>query len=131
MPKKILVVDDDPDFLEWIVTGLSNDGYTVTAVQSAQRGLVLAQQELPDLAIIDARLSDGDGFSVCKELKSKPTTAGIRVILVTGIFKEIEYKQRACQVGSNDFLVKPFSYDQLRARVTTQLEDEKFCTQLL
>ena len=117
MKKKILIIDDDPDFLAWIECGLLPDGYAVLTAQTAVDGLRRARQEHPDRVILDIKLPDRDGFCVCQDLKADPRCGHMRVMLITGVYREVEYKERGYLIGCDDFLVKPFSYEQLRARV--------------
>lgn len=121
--RTVLIIDDDEDFLEWVSTGLSHDGrYRILRAETGKKGLELARAEIPDVAVIDIYLPDSNGFDICKQLKHDAVTAAVSVILVTGVFKDIEALERGYQSGADDFLIKPFSYEQLRVRVLRQLK---------
>jgi two-component system, OmpR family, alkaline phosphatase synthesis response regulator PhoP len=119
--KKILIIDDDEDFLEWLSTGLIRDGYTLLTALSGKAGLHLIASEHPDLVIADIQLPDIDGFEICRRIRESEATHVLPVILVTGVFKEVEAKEKGYALGADDFLVKPFSYDQLRIRVARRI----------
>jgi DNA-binding response OmpR family regulator len=118
--KKILVIDDEEDFLEWVKTGLSAEKFEVVTAENGKTGLKLAATQKPDLVIVDLYLPDIEGFDICNQLKSNPDTKHIPVILVTGVFKNIDAIDKGYQNGADDFLIKPFSYEQLRVRVLRQ-----------
>ena len=120
--KKILIVDDDDDFLEWVLTGLTQEAFELISAASGKRALNLVHAARPDLVILDIRLPDMDGFDVLKQIRETDASSAIPVILVTGVFREIELKEKGYQLGADDFLVKPFSYEQLRARISRLLE---------
>jgi two-component system alkaline phosphatase synthesis response regulator PhoP len=120
--KKIVLIDDDVDFLEWVSLGLSHDGYAILSAATGRKGLDIIRKDNPDLIIADIQLPDIDGFAICRALKGDPGTRPIPILLVTGVFKEIEAKEKGFAAGADDFLVKPFSYEQLRLRVTRQIQ---------
>jgi DNA-binding response OmpR family regulator len=119
--RKILVIDDEEDFLEWVSTGLSSENFEVVTALTGRAGLSLAETQTPDLIIVDLYLPDIEGFDICNKLKSQSNTRHIPVILVTGVFKNVDAIDKGYQNGADDFLIKPFSYEQLRIRVLRQL----------
>jgi DNA-binding response OmpR family regulator len=119
--KRILVIDDDEDFLEWVETGLASENFQVITAENGRGGLKLVETHEPDLVIVDLYLPDIEGFDICQQLKSDNKTRHIPVILVTGVFKNIDAIDKGYQSGADDFLIKPFSYEQLRIRVLRQL----------
>jgi DNA-binding response OmpR family regulator len=119
--KKILIIDDDEDFLEWISEGLAHDGYDIRTAKTGKEGLAVALQEVPDVAIVDIRLPDIDGFEVCRCIKSSINSDKTAIILITGVYKEVEAKEKGFSAGADDFLVKPFSYEQMQIRVARQI----------
>lgn len=120
--KKILIIDDDEDFLDWVVAGLSQENYELLTAETGRGGLAVLDKVFPDLIIIDLHLPDIDGFEICRQLKSNTLTAVIPIMMVTGVFKEVEAKEKGYAMGADDFLVKPFSYQELRLRVQKQLK---------
>lgn len=123
--KRIVIIDDDEDFLEWLSTGLTRDGYDIVTAMTGKEGLALLQSRLPDVAIVDISLPDMDGFEICTRIKNDPAAEAVRIILVTGVFKEVEAKEKGYQTGADDFLVKPFSYEQLSIRVMHQIREKE------
>ncbi len=120
--KKILIVDDDDDFLEWVMTGLAQESFELVSATTGKRALSLVRSAKPDLILLDIRLPDIDGFDVLRHIRETGASAAIPVVLITGVFREIELKEKGYQLGADDFLVKPFSYEQLRARINRLLE---------
>ncbi|MHB9154194.1 MAG: response regulator transcription factor [Endomicrobiales bacterium] len=123
--KRIVIIDDDEDFLEWLSTGLTRDGYDIVTAMTGKEGLALLQSRLPDVAIVDISLPDMDGFEICARIKNDPAASAVRIILVTGVFKEVEAKEKGYRAGADDFLVKPFSYEQLSIRVMHQIREKE------
>ena len=72
MPKKILIVDDDPDLVEAVTMILESKNYDVAAAYGGIEGLQKAKTENPDLIVLDVMMPDKDGYAVCKELKADP-----------------------------------------------------------
>lgn len=121
MVKKIIIVDDDPDFLSWLKFGLQqNKEYAVLTAETKTEGLYLVQNEVPDIVILDILLPDGDGYEFCKQIKQ--FRSNLPVILVTGIFKEHEAWEKGLKAGVDDLLIKPFSYERLTVQIQKQLK---------
>ncbi len=113
MNKKILVADDDPAILDALSIMLEESGYEVeTTVDGA-----VAQdmkEDLPDLLLLDIRMSGMDGGKICKLIKSAAVTKHIPVIMISAN-KDIE--QIALECGADDFISKPFQMEHLLAIV--------------
>lgn len=119
-PHVILMVDDDWMNREVFQLFLERAGYRVLAADSGAAALALAQTERPDLAFIDVRLGDLDGFAVCAQLKADETTCHIPVVLVTAMEIEAE-RVRALQAGADDFLSKTMGWSDMIARIARLL----------
>lgn len=90
MIKKILAVDDDPDFREAVTTLLESKQYEVITAENGQDGYEKAKQEKPDLILLDVMMTTRkEGFDIAKELQKNKTTSNIPIIIVTGIRKEM------------------------------------------
>jgi len=90
MPKKVLIIDDDSDFVEAISTLLEAKGYEVVSAAEGKSGFSQAKQELPGLILLDVMMtSKSEGFDVARQLKGEPTTKDIPVVLVTGIKRDM------------------------------------------
>jgi two-component system response regulator VicR len=115
MPKKILVVEDDPDILEILTYVFKGQGYDVVASDdgSACRHL---PDILPDLIIMDVRLKEPgqNGDEICVQLKSQPATRGFPVILLSA---ENDLQARSQTCGADGFISKPFDLEMLTQKV--------------
>ncbi|HEY0640071.1 MAG TPA: response regulator transcription factor [Pseudonocardiaceae bacterium] len=114
----VLVVDDDPMISRFVERGLSSAGYTTAVAADATSGLVLARSGAFDLVLLDLVLGDGDGFTVLRELRRQRT--GLPVVVMTG--HPAHRDVVAClDGGADDYLVKPFRFEELLARVRARL----------
>lgn len=121
MPKeKILVVEDEDDILDLVGYNLSREGYRVRTAITGEEALKKVREEAPDLIILDLMLPGIDGFDVCKELKSNPHTASIPVVMLTAKTGEAD-QVSGLELGSDDYIVKPFSPSVLLARIKAVL----------
>ncbi|MBI4249285.1 MAG: response regulator [Elusimicrobia bacterium] len=128
LPKPLLIVDDESDIRESLHATLSMTGYQVLTAASGEEGLAKAQKDIPDLIILDVMLPHMSGFDVCRKLKSSPATKHIPVILLTAL-QDVEDKVQGLEAGADDFIPKPFTSQELLARVraflrTKYLRDE-------
>ena len=117
----ILLVDDIPSNLNFLSDILSQEGFGIILATHGKEAVSTARRELPDLILLDIAMPDMDGYSVCEELKSDPSTRDIPVMFLTAR-NEREDIIRGFEVGAVDYIMKPFSYTELIARVKTQLE---------
>lgn len=115
---KILVCDDDNDLVRLIKERFTSEGYDVVSTKNGNETLKLVEEQKPDLVILDALVPGMHGFEVCKELKSRPATRNIPVILMTAVYTKSRYKQEAIsQLGAQDYLLKPIDISDLVSRV--------------
>ncbi len=115
--KRILVVDDDEEFLLLVEDGLGVDpNYQVVTAQDGQSALLAAQSEAPDLIILDLRMPGLTGFEVCVALKQDPRTSSIKILIVSGYGGESD-GNLAKELGANGYLKKPFPLTQLHQEV--------------
>lgn len=116
--KKILVVDDDPDILEFLQVILQEEGY---AVLTSEKGDFLEQLHnggLPDLILLDVLLSGKDGRELVRHLKSQEETKSIPVIMISA---HPSAERTAREAGAEGFLEKPFQISDLLAKVASYL----------
>ena len=118
---EILVVDDVPENLELLAELLKNEGYKVRPVLSGRQALELVQRYTPDLVLIDITMPDMNGYEVCAKLKATPELAEIPIIFISAL-AETEDKIKAFDAGGADYVEKPFSGREVRARVNTHLK---------
>jgi two-component system, OmpR family, alkaline phosphatase synthesis response regulator PhoP len=121
MPKKVLICDDEPYILESVSLVVRQEGYTVITAEDGETGLRLAQEELPDLVLLDVMMSKKDGFEVCRELKSDPCTQGMYVLMLTAMGQERDV-ERGRESGADEYMTKPFSPRNLRKRLHQLLD---------
>lgn len=116
--KKILVVDDEPDIIEFLQELLEQEGYTVATTDKAEYVEKLHDGDLPDLILIDLLLSGKDGRDIVKQLKSQEETKHIPVMMFSA---HPNAEETARGAGADDFIAKPFEMDELVAKVAKLL----------
>ncbi len=114
---RILVVDDDPAILRAVNKGLSGAGFDVSGVTTAQDVIPEFQRIHPDVVVLDLVLPDGDGISLCAEIRKLGTTP----VIVLSAIGDDERKVEALNTGADDYLVKPFSMAELQARINVAI----------
>ena len=119
---KILLVDDDPDFLEMHTAVLRNHGYDVLTATSGQEGLERVRAEMPDLIILDLMMEKHDaGFSFSRTVKTDPLFRKIPILMVTSVAEATGFRFSLEEDGywmkTDDFLDKPVMPDVLLERV--------------
>lgn len=119
---RVLVVDDDPYYLDILVAALAKDARYSVAVASTgfDTGAKVVEFE-PHLIILDIHLSDADGRMVCERVKNRPETRGTRVLAISG-FLEDAVARDLRSYGFDGYLKKPFSMDELLKRVEVLLK---------
>jgi CheY-like chemotaxis protein len=117
MRKTILVADDDPAIGDMLREMLEDAGYEVQT-QVDGHAVQLMQEPLPDLLVLDVRLSGMDGRTICRQLKSQEATRHLPIILLSA---HKDTPQIAREAGADDFLAKPFEMGELLALVTKYL----------
>ena len=118
MSYKVLVVDDESEIADLIEMYLQNENYTVYKSYTAQSALEYIESEKLDLAILDVMLPDIDGFQICKKIREKYTYP---VIMLTAK-AEIEDRIQGLDSGADDYMVKPFDFRELNARISILLK---------
>jgi CheY-like chemotaxis protein len=118
---RVLVVDDEVDLVGLLGFELGRRGYDIVAANSGLAALNLARRCLPDLIILDLMMEGLDGFAVCDLLRRQPSTADIPILILTALGGP-EVRQRACFAGAVDVIQKPFSPEDLAARMERALE---------
>lgn len=106
MNSKILVVEDDPGALRLISYTLQAEGYEVITATNGLQGLRKAQNDKPDLVVLDVMLPGIDGFEICHRLRAVPGTARLPIMMLSAKAREID-KTTGLNVGADDYLTKP------------------------
>jgi DNA-binding response OmpR family regulator len=112
----ILAADDDEDILQLIVFRLERSGYTVLQAHDGEEALALALEQRPDLAVLDVLMPKIDGFELTRRLRAEPATSRMPIIILTARVQDADV-QEGFDAGADDYLRKPFSPQELRARV--------------
>ena len=120
-PSSILVVDDTPANLQLLADMLKEKGYKVRPAPSGELALRAAQIAPPDLILLDICMPGMDGYEVCARLKADERLRDIPVLFISALAEPLD-KVRAFQAGGVDYVVKPFNFEEVDARVHTHLE---------
>lgn len=117
MPSRILIIEDDPDTTELIRLYLVRDGHQVLTASDGVQGLRLAQEDAPDLIVLDLMLPRMDGLEVCRRVRQNSQTP---IIMLTARVEE-EDRLGGLDMGADDYVTKPFTPRELAARVRAVL----------
>jgi CheY-like chemotaxis protein len=117
----ILIIDDNPDNVVLLEMILGDYGLRLATGSSCADALHLTREHLPGLVLLDVMMSDGDGFSVCRQLKADRVTADTPVIFITALDSS-EHEAEGFAAGGVDYILKPFTEATVVARVKTHLE---------
>ncbi|MCR4403899.1 MAG: response regulator [Candidatus Acetothermia bacterium] len=123
---KILVIDDDPDFVEATRVVLESGGYQVLAAYDGKAGLAKVRADRPDLVILDIIMPEEDGFKVCEALKADPELSKIPVIVLTSLserWSEVTLSvTQGLKLEAEDYIDKPVEPEELLRRVEKRLK---------
>jgi CheY-like chemotaxis protein len=111
--RTILIVDDEPDILRVLASGLAVLGFSVISVSNGSDAIISAIEDQPDLVILDVMMPGMDGGEVARKLKELPETKDIPVIFLTGMFPKRNPKQDFHMVNGNIMLDKPYEIGEL------------------
>ncbi len=120
MKPKILLVEDDIHLTELVTYNLERDGCEVIHAGDGEEALVLAQEQRPDLIILDWMIPHLSGIEVCRRLRRQPTTANLPILMLTARTEEAD-RVRGLDTGADDYITKPFSPRELNARIKAVL----------
>jgi DNA-binding response OmpR family regulator len=112
----ILAADDDEDILKLVTFRLERSGYTVLQARDGEEALRLAHERRPDLAVLDVMMPKIDGYELVRRLRAEAATSGMKIILLTARAQDTDVEE-GFEAGADDYLRKPFSPQELRARV--------------
>ncbi|MBT8213429.1 MAG: response regulator [Acidimicrobiia bacterium] len=120
MKERILVVDDDPDILQFVRMNLELEGFEADTADGGLVALETAKARPPDLVLLDVMMPEMDGLTVLRRLRNSPATANVPVIILTA--KALaEDRVKGLDLGADDYITKPFDLEELVARVRTVL----------
>ncbi len=116
---KILVVDDDPSIRQMLSLGLNQEGYQVQTAENGETALKIIPDFEPQIIILDIMMPVMDGYELCRAI---PEISNASTIMLTAKDTTVEIV-KGLKMGANDYLVKPFHFDELLARIEVQLRN--------
>src|SRR3990172_7739248 len=117
MRERVLVIEDEDRILDFLRRGLTYEGYRVDTAADGPTGMALARETPPDVVILDWMLPGLDGLEVCRRLRA----AGDVPILMLTAKEAVSDRVQGLDTGADDYLVKPFEFDELMARIRALL----------
>jgi two-component system, OmpR family, response regulator MprA len=117
MAQRILVVEDETEIVSYLKRGLSHEGYEVAGASTGAAAIAAAREQTPDLVILDLGLPDMDGLEVARQLRAGPPLA----ILILTARDAVGDRVAGLEGGADDYMTKPFAFEELLARVRVQL----------
>ncbi|GGG15861.1 response regulator transcription factor [Paenibacillus abyssi] len=118
---RILLVDDEPHILQFLELGLMNEDYEVKSAPDGMSAVNLAYEFQPHVVILDIMMPGMDGFEVCRLLKKNGNN--VAVIMLTAK-DDVEDRVKGLTLGADDYVVKPFSFEELLARIQARLRNQ-------
>jgi len=122
MAKSVLIADDEANISLAIQFLMKRAGYDVRVAKDGEEALEAVRQSPPDLIVLDVMMPKRDGYDVCQTIRSDPKLAGIKIVMVSAKGGPIEI-EKGKALGADDYLVKPFSTQELANRVRDLLAD--------
>jgi two-component system phosphate regulon response regulator PhoB len=119
--RRVLLADDDPGLRRLIGTTLGTEDFDLLQAVDGQEALDIARQQHPALVLLDVNMPKLDGFEVCRQLKARPETSNIKVVMLTARGADAD-RARGREAGADDYFIKPFSPVQLLNKVYALLE---------
>ncbi|GGD50168.1 response regulator transcription factor [Paenibacillus nasutitermitis] len=122
-PKKgitVMLVDDEPHILQFLELGLAFEGFEIITAQDGESAIRLADACKPQIIILDVMMPGIDGFEACRRIKENHH-AGIIMLTAKD---DVEDRVKGLTLGADDYLVKPFSFDELLARIMARLRNQ-------
>jgi two-component system, OmpR family, phosphate regulon response regulator PhoB len=120
MKPKILLVEDDANLVELVRYNLEKDGFDVVQTDDGEEAMVLAEEEKPDLVVLDWMIANLSGIEVCRRLRRQASTANLPILMLTARAEEAD-RIRGLETGADDYITKPFSPRELVARIRAVL----------
>ena len=121
MAKKLLIIDDEPDFADLVRDHLNQSGFDAESVYSGDEGLVRMRESKPDLVILDVMMPGTDGYAVCSEIKGDDALQDIPVILLTAVASHVPSTRYSHYNGismeADDYISKPATVQQIEEAV--------------
>ena len=120
MKKSVLVVDDEPNIVLSLEFLLKRAGYDVRVARSGEDAVKAVTERVPDLIVLDVMLPALDGYHVCETIRADPKLSSARILMLTAKSRDVE-REKALELGADDYMTKPFSTRELVERVRSIL----------
>ena len=117
---RVLVVEDEQSLVELLRYNLEREGYAVAVATDGEEALIQADEQLPDLVVLDWMLPKVSGIEVCRRLRQRPQSRNVPIIMLTARGEESD-RIRGLDTGADDYVVKPFAVTELAARIRAVL----------
>lgn len=117
---KILLVDDEPNILQFLELGLTNEGFEIQTATDGMAAVAMASEFQPHVVILDVMMPGMDGFEVCRMIKKSENAA---VIMLTAK-DEVDNRVKGLTLGADDYMMKPFSFEELLARIHARIRNQ-------
>ncbi|EOS58814.1 response regulator transcription factor [Paenibacillus barengoltzii] len=118
---KILLVDDEPHIVQFLELGLQNEGFEVRTAGDGMTAVAIAAEFQPHVIVLDVMMPGMDGFEVCRLLRKNGEN--VSIIMLTAK-DEVEDRVKGLTIGADDYVVKPFSFEELLARIGARLRNQ-------
>ncbi|WII35243.1 response regulator transcription factor [Paenibacillus thiaminolyticus] len=117
---KILLVDDEPNILQFLELGLTNEGFEIQTATDGIAAVAMASEFQPHVVILDVMMPGMDGFEICRMIKKSENAA---VIMLTAK-DEVDDRVKGLTLGADDYMMKPFSFEELLARIHARIRNQ-------
>ncbi|RKZ35741.1 MAG: hybrid sensor histidine kinase/response regulator, partial [Gammaproteobacteria bacterium] len=116
----ILIVDDMPENLDVLIDHLANTDFNVSVALSGEKAIEITQKLIPDMILLDIKMSGIDGFETCRLLKENAALKEVPIIFITAMMETVD-KVKGFSIGGVDYITKPFEHEEVLARINTHL----------
>ncbi|MCB2171078.1 MAG: response regulator [Deltaproteobacteria bacterium] len=123
MPKKILIVDDEPNIIVPLEFLMEQNNYDVKVAETGEKAIDLLENYNPDLILLDIMLPGMDGYEVCQKIKMNPHFKTMKIVFLSAMARTIDIA-KGMGLAADDYITKPFSNAHVVARVNELLKDE-------
>ena len=125
LDKKILFVDDEIFMRKYWSKVLIEEGFEVFLAIDGQNALEIAEKEVPDLIICDILLPGLDGIKLCEKIRKEEKLCNVPIILISGVFKDYEFRSRISQGIADAFILKPIDKEEMLSKIWQLLRAKK------
>ncbi len=120
MPKRILIVDDEPNIVLSLEFLMKKNGYEVETATDGDQAIAAVEQQKPDLMLLDVMMPRKDGYQVCQLLRGREEFNDVRIVMLTAKGRDVE-REKGLSLGADDYITKPFSTQDVVDKVSELL----------